>query len=1066
MTDPLYGTYRVRDINVYANRDTGSIDDRRPFPQLNGFRSWVRTELDRRRKQWPTPISAPFVRMTSCNEDPENKYSFFSLGLHGYENQDTNIFDATYGATRDIVGYAYRDGRKTLIGSNEISYVPPNTQAYKDLPADNPQRQAINARVDAAQTQQSGVPTKGAHPIPGITSVQVRRSGLANPFQVEVHWQCYNQRQLEFLRNHFMIIGSYIVVEWGHKFSDKTQSNPKYLDFSSKDRPVTTELLNSIIQGRKFIIDNYSKENQGNYDFIVGQVGNFNIDFDPQNNIYKCSTRIVSMGENMWGIGLSQTATVLASDEEDATKVNRSVDVHSYFEPGGGYDKLLSNLENESDGRKFTRPIMPPYHGNTKDARETYNTGTNPMDNKFISWTAFTDDLMNDIITMFDGVAIAGDTKEAQAARSMYDRLRNDLRALLGLGGQPSPTLGQEVYEVQDKLYQQEWVGNHPLLRSIDPNTMIVMTSEVQKWADPSWASGGTFGTVEEGAPAPGPYAGKLTRGVWLNTEMIRTSFLNAMTLQQAIQTILSKMNVAVANYWQLQLYYDDEIGVYKVIDYKFDHETTKIPMYVFNSNTNAHHNEVVDIKFDTAFPPELITQMMVVSMIQTSDPNKQEELFKQYPLINNTSPFMFAINWTSLKDILKSEITTKRASMNTAVSTTHTKIVGHGDQPTEALGLAELARMGHHQHLGIQMGNSPQDVSQEGTPRTAEGSPKTTASQPIGEIAPVPNSTAFPPVPATDFRIDAFPVNYPTVMPEITSNTGDRTPPTAGASAQHRGVDLRAAQGSKVFAAQSGVITSSGIGRGGVGFIAIQHNPQYATRYLHLSGFKVRVGERVSAGQDIGFSGGAKGTWGAGPSTGPHLHFEVLRNGVPQKPELYLNDLRDRRSNASSFVHKTPPQIGTASDDVSQSATSTTKTPTTSTSAEPTNEEKLIEKNKSEYVQKFGDNIKDLVWFTPSQLRNKITSDGYKNMSDNLVNAFISPFPTKTSVEVKIPGIAGLSISDAFMVDKLPFIFANYGAFQTTEITETVNTSGWYTGVRGYFKMLWPAGNGGLRVD
>jgi hypothetical protein len=51
-------------------------------------------------------------------------------------------------------------------------------------------------------------------------------------------------------------------------------------------------------------------------------------------------------------------------------------------------------------------------------------------------------------------------------------------------------------------------------------------------------------------------------------------------------------------------------------------------------------------------------------------------------------------------------------------------------------------------------------------------------------------------------------------------------------------------------------------------------------------------------------------------------------------------------------------------------------------------------------------------------------------------------------------------------MVDKLPFIFANYGVFQVTEITDALSEKGWYTTVRGYFKMIWPDGRGGQRDD
>jgi hypothetical protein len=89
----------------------------------------------------------------------------------------------------------------------------------------------------------------------------------------------------------------------------------------------------------------------------------------------------------------------------------------------------------------------------------------------------------------------------------------------------------------------------------------------------------------------------------------------------------------------------------------------------------------------------------------------------------------------------------------------------------------------------------------------------------------------------------------------------------------------------------------------------------------------------------------------------------------------------------------------------------------------------------------------------------NSITKDAYTNMEQ--VNSFMSPFPTTTSVTVEIQGIAGISISDGFFVDKIPFVFEKHGVFQVTEISDAITPAGWRTKIRGYFKMLWYEGNG-----
>src|ERR1019366_6490362 len=63
---------------------------------------------------------------------------------------------------------------------------------------------------------------------------------------------------------------------------------------------------------------------------------------------------------------------------------------------------------------------------------------------------------------------------------------------------------------------------------------------------------------------------GLLTEGIWLEAGMIRESFIHAQTFQQAMSTLLLRMSEAVAGYWNLQLYYDEEAAGYRIIDLKF----------------------------------------------------------------------------------------------------------------------------------------------------------------------------------------------------------------------------------------------------------------------------------------------------------------------------------------------------------------------------------------------------------------------------------------------------------------------------------------------------------------
>ncbi|MBQ3437086.1 MAG: M23 family metallopeptidase, partial [Fusobacterium sp.] len=98
-----------------------------------------------------------------------------------------------------------------------------------------------------------------------------------------------------------------------------------------------------------------------------------------------------------------------------------------------------------------------------------------------------------------------------------------------------------------------------------------------------------------------------------------------------------------------------------------------------------------------------------------------------------------------------------------------------------------------------------------------------------------------------------------------------------------HTGVDLKAKY-IPLRAAQDGVVSFVGYMNGYGKIIIIKHNSGYETRYAHLSVMSTKVGERVKKGELIGKTGAS------GRVTGPHLHFEIRRNGTPLNPMKYLS--------------------------------------------------------------------------------------------------------------------------------------------------------------------------------
>ena len=122
------------------------------------------------------------------------------------------------------------------------------------------------------------------------------------------------------------------------------------------------------------------------------------------------------------------------------------------------------------------------------------------------------------------------------------------------------------------------------------------------------------------------------------------------------------------------------------------------------------------------------------------------------------------------------------------------------------------------------------------------------------------------------------FPLGYPlATLVNPTSTTGYRPDPFTGQAAWHDGIDLPASYGASILATGSGVVTRAGWDPDLGNVVEIEHGPQLITRYAHAQELLVRVGQRVNHGQVIAKVGST------GRSTGPHLHYEVLRNVMAQ---------------------------------------------------------------------------------------------------------------------------------------------------------------------------------------
>ena len=131
--------------------------------------------------------------------------------------------------------------------------------------------------------------------------------------------------------------------------------------------------------------------------------------------------------------------------------------------------------------------------------------------------------------------------------------------------------------------------------------------------------------------------------------------------------------------------------------------------------------------------------------------------------------------------------------------------------------------------------------------------------------------------------------ISVPSRMPlggaTLTSGYGMRNHPVLRQRRRHNGVDLAAPTGTPVYATADGIVgradwfSSYGL------YISIDHGGEIETRYAHLSRLAVAAGDRVEAGDVIGYVGST------GRSTGPHLHYEVRIDGVAVNPIPYMQE-------------------------------------------------------------------------------------------------------------------------------------------------------------------------------
>jgi len=130
----------------------------------------------------------------------------------------------------------------------------------------------------------------------------------------------------------------------------------------------------------------------------------------------------------------------------------------------------------------------------------------------------------------------------------------------------------------------------------------------------------------------------------------------------------------------------------------------------------------------------------------------------------------------------------------------------------------------------------------------------------------------------------EVIPKGRPISKGWMSSYYGIRTDPFSGKREHHKGVDFAGKEGSKVISVAAGVVTWAAERYGYGNMVEVNHGNGFATRYGHNKKILVSVGDKVNKGDKLALMGST------GRSTGPHVHFEVLKNGRNVNPSKYVN--------------------------------------------------------------------------------------------------------------------------------------------------------------------------------
>lgn len=540
-------------------------------------------------------------------------YQFFTLGVHGYEQLNYSVKDL-YGTQGDnglVIGTTYKEGVQKLV-------------------------KTFGGKVGDTAAKN--------YPPPGITSAKVERLRNGNVLRFTVETQCYTQEQLEMLDMICFVPGMTCILEWGTQYSTPTSQEKLKTTLDFKNISATIKSVREVLgdrqnnipaKSRTDFIKEWCEPNQYSYDWAVANITN--VKTVVQDNIYKTTIIAYGVADNLLYISAYATNNPLK------TETNTSTSLTNYFKLNGEFSntlrqyiatpELLPNVAYRNQILKFTddynRRQLVDVVPTSQNTGQLNDFGLE--DSYFITMPFFIDLIINGPVkqiiesglpTKLDKLIASTDGQDPiyvgynESLRSTSPEVCIIYNKKARTNNVASAADKRNLVDQATRLDARNIGALKGLPNTNAENVRGSNTDRTSVFGVISILNDNAFGNNINTPSGITP----LTTGFYINSKAIQSAFINARTFMEGFETLLRNINSATENYWDLKLFFDDDINAYRILDDNVRTAPESADIYEFNKrlsnlDSDTIGPDVINIELNTDYPKMLFSQLAVTGI-------------------------------------------------------------------------------------------------------------------------------------------------------------------------------------------------------------------------------------------------------------------------------------------------------------------------------------------------------------------------------------------------------------------------------------------------------------------